>query len=144
MAADIYHFTVTIPAGTPASAPLVTNIAMPPRTVRRIDWKVPPGHMGTMSFLIAMGKVPVLPVSGQAVYVTADGKDGSWELTEYPDSGAWQAIGYNTGTYPHAVLLTFYTDLPSKPAELLPLLSPYDLMPAPDLSHAGPPVKTRR
>lgn len=144
MAEDTYHFTVTIAAGVSAANPAVTNISMPPRIVRQVDWKVPPGHMGTMSFLLAMGKVPVLPVYGQKVYVTADGKDGTWQLREYPDSGAWQVIGYNTGGYPHSVLLTFYTDLPVRPAELKPLLSPYELMPAPDLSRAGPPVKRRK
>lgn len=143
MAQDIQHFTATIPAGTPAVSPVTVNVAIPVRVVKQIDWKVPPGHMGTMSFLLAMGGAPVLPVSQQHVYITADGKDGSWVLDGYPDSGAWQVIGYNTGTFPHSVLLTFHCDLPERPSRLRTLLSPYELMPSPDLSKAGPPVRRR-
>ena len=143
MASTIQHFTATIPAGTPAINPVVIPVTIPVMVVRQVDWKVPPGHMGTMSFLLAMSKVPVLPVHGQQVYVTADGKDGTWLLDGYPDSGAWQVIGYNTGAYPHSVLLTFHCDLPVRPPALRSNLSPYDLMPSPDLSKAGPPVKGR-
>ena len=143
MSADIQHFTATIPAGTPAITPVTISVAIPVRTVSRIDWQTPPGHMGTMSFLLAMGGVPVLPVYGQFAYVTADGKDGSWNLSNYPDSGAWQVIGYNTGGFPHSVLLTFHCDLPVRPAQLRSLLSPYELSPSPDLSQAGPPVQRR-
>lgn len=142
MAQDIQHFTVTIPTGSTAANPAVIAVALPVRVVRSVDWKIPPGHMGTMSFLLAMSKVPVLPVYGQYTYITADGKDGTWHLENYPDSGAWQVIGYNTGNYAHSVLLTFHCDLPEKPSRLRQPLSPYDLMPAPDLSRAGPPPRS--
>lgn len=140
MSSDIQHFTVTIPAGTPAISPVTISVAIPVRTVRRIDWMTPPGHMGAMSFLLAMSGVPVLPVYGEFTYVTADGKDGTWTLDNYPDSGAWQVIAFNTGGFPHSVLLTFYCDFPAKPPALRTNLSPYDLSPSPDLSKAGPPV----
>lgn len=143
MSEDIRHFTATIPAGIPATMRVFLPLVMPPRTVSRIDWKVPPGPMGTMSFLIAMAGVPVLPAYGANTYITADGKDGTWELSSYPDSGAWQCVGFNTGAFPHSVLLTFYCDLPVKVPELSRILSPYDLSPAPDLSQAGPPIRGR-
>lgn len=144
MAEDIRHFTVTIPTGTTPAAPAVISIAMPVRTVSRVEWKVPPGPMGTMSFLLSMAGVPVLPVYGQKVYVTTDGKDGSWQVDSYPDSGAWQVTGYNSGTYPHSLLLTFWCQVPRRPAGLLPLIPAYELMPSPDLSRAGPPVEVKR
>lgn len=143
MAEDIQHFTVTIPAGTPAAHPATVNVAMPPRTVTQIDWKVPPGHMGTMSFLVAMGGVPVLPVAGSFTYVTADNKDGTWHLSKYPDSGSWQVIGYNTGAYAHSLLLTFYCNMPVKAPVLRTVLPPHSLDSAPDLSRAGPPIRKR-
>ena len=143
MSADIQHATATIPAGTPATAPVTVNVRIPVRTVSRIDWKVPPGSMGTMSFLLAMGGVPVLPVYGKFTFITVDSKDGTWTLSDYPDSGAWQVIGFNTGAFPHSVLLTFHCDLPVKPPQLRSLLSPYELSPSPDLSQAGPPVQRR-
>lgn len=143
MAEDIQHFTVIIPTGSTAKNPAKVNITMPPRTVSQIDWKVPPGHMGTMSFLVAMAGVPVLPVHGEFTYVTADNKDGSWQLSKYPDSGGWQVIGYNTGSYAHQVLLTFYCDLPAKTPQLRQNLPPHSLSSASDLSRAGPPVGRR-
>lgn len=143
MAEDTFHFTVTVPTGSSLAVPAVIGVSFPPRTVRQVDWKVPPGNMGTMSFLLAMGKVPVLPVYGQHVYVTADNKDGSWQLHNYPDSGAWQVVGYNTGGYPHSVLLTFYCDIPARPPQMSKVLSPYEIMPVTDLRLAGPPVARR-
>jgi hypothetical protein len=143
MAEDVYHFTVTIPTGSTAAAPAKVEIPLPVRVVDRIDWKVPPGPMGTMSFLISMGGVPVLPSHGQFAYVTTDGKDGFWELEDYPDSGGWEVTGYNTGGYSHTVLLTFSCHLPAplkKPAAA-PRPAAWQLMPSPDLSRAGRPLK---
>ena len=33
-------------------------------------------------------------------------------------SGAWQLIGYNTGTFPHTIEVRFLVDLPVDTAEL--------------------------
>lgn len=140
MAEDVQYFQVSCPAGTPKATPVFTDLGLPPRIVREIDWRVPNGAMGTMGFLLAMGKKPVLPVTSFS-YVVANDETGSWRPTNYPDSGAWQVVMYNTGTSPHAVYLTFHMDLPVKPAALQALIPAYELMPAPDLSQAGPPVK---
>lgn len=143
MAEDVRHFTVTCPAATPIAAPQTTGLAMPPRIVRRIDWRVPPGPMGTMGFLIAMGSVPVLPTAGVVLFVAVDDKDGYWELSSYPDSGSWQCLMYNTGANPHSVNLTFHTDLPARPVQLAPALAAWEIGPSGDLSRAGPPVAGR-
>lgn len=143
MAEDIRHFTVTIPTGSTAASPAVIPLVMPVRVVVKIDWKVPPGAMGTTSFLVAMSGVPVLPVYGSSTYITTDGKDGTWELDKYPDSGGWEVIGYNTGTYAHTVDLTFYTNVPAPRPARRTAITAAQLMPVPDLSHAGPPVRRR-
>lgn len=140
MAEDVRHFTVTFPAGSGSAAVSTFDVSFPPRVVRRIDWRVPHGAMGTMGFVLAMGGVPVLPVYGAFNWVIADGETAYWEPDSYADSGAWQCMGYNTGTNPHAVYLTFHCDLPSRQSGLAAMLPAYELMPAPDLSKAGPPV----
>lgn len=142
MAREIQEFQVTVPAGTPASAPVRTSIAIPVRIVRRIDWRVPRGPMGTLGFLLSMGGVPVLPVPA-GTYVIADGESGTWLVDDQPDSGAWQVTAYNTGAYPHSVYLTLYCDLTSPQAALTPMLAPWSLADAPDLSRRGPPVRRR-
>lgn len=142
MAEDIRHFTVTIPAGTPKLTPATVKIAMPPRTVHRIDWRVPTGSMGTFGWQVAMDGAQMFPTGGD-LYVVAHGQSGYWDVANTADSGAWQVIGYNTGVNPHSVYLVFHTDVPARPAVLTPLIPAYELSPAPDLSKAGPPVKRR-
>lgn len=140
VAREIQEFQVTVPAGTPASAPLLSSIATPIRVVTRIDWRVPRGPMGTLAFLIAMGGVPVLPLPA-GTYVVADGESGTWLVDGQPDSGAWQVKAYNTGAYPHSVYVTLYCDLTSPPDQLTPMLAPWSITDAPDLSRRGPPVR---
>lgn len=140
MAEDVQHFQVTCPAGTPKATPVLTKLGIPPRTVSRIDWRVPNGPMGTTGFLLSMGGVAVLPFPNQLTFVVANGETGVWELDDYPDSGAWECQMYNTGANAHSVYLTFHMDLPARSAELRALIPPHELSSAPDLSMAGPPV----
>lgn len=142
MAVEIRHFTATVPAGTAITSPVTVSIAMPPRIVTQIDWRVPNGPMGVFGWQIAMGGVQVFPTQGDT-WVLANDERGSWPVTDAPDSGAWQVIGYNTGVNPHSVYLAFHCELPAKivaAAAPIPLVS---LFSAPDLSKAGPPVPRR-
>lgn len=141
MAREIRHFTATIPANTPLASPVTVNIAMPVRTVSQIDWRVPNGPLGMMGWQLAMGGVRVLPDHDQ--FLVANGESGTWHVDDQPDSGAWQVIGYNTGAHAHAVYIAMHCDPPVRiiaPPAPLPALG---LMPAPDLSMAGPPVRRR-
>lgn len=139
MAREIQHFTATIPAGTPVASPVTVSLAMPPRIITRIDWRVPHGPMGVFAWQVAMGGLRVFP-SGGDTWVKANDEHGTWEVHGAPDSGAWQVIGYNTGANPHSVYLAFYADLPVKPVRLRPLIRASEFMPSPDLSRAGPPL----
>lgn len=143
MAEDIRHFTVTCPAGVLSTNATVFAITMPPRTVSRVDWRVPNGPLGLMGFLLAVKGGPVLPIAGSFTFVVANGESGFWELDNYPDSGDWQCQMYNTGVNPHSVYLTFHTSLPERG----PVLRvPHDFTAPPwtaDLSRAGPPVPGR-
>lgn len=142
MAEEIQHFTATIPASTPARTPFTVQIPTSVRTVTQIDWRVPKGPMGVLGWQVAMGGVRVFPL-GNDLWVLANGEHGSWPVTNAPDSGAWEVIGYNIGTNPHSVYLTFHCNpvvrAPQRPAPIPATL----LMPAGDLSKAGPPVRTR-
>lgn len=143
MAEDIRHFTVTCPAGVPLANPTVFPITMPPRTVSRIDWRVPNGPLGLMGFLLQVKGGIVLPVAGSSIFVVANQETGWWELDDYPDSGDWQCVMYNTGANPHSVYLTFHTDLPGR-APALRVPHDFTVPPwTPDLSQAGPPVPGR-
>lgn len=142
MAEEIQHFTAMIPAHTAQNAPVTIQCPIPVRTVTQIDWRVPKGPMGVMGWQVAMGGVRVFPL-GTTVYVLANGESGTWPVVNAPDSGAWEVIGYNTGTNAHSVYLTFHCNtVPRKVVHLAPIPAPL-LMPAGDLSQAGPPVPRR-
>jgi hypothetical protein len=143
MALEVQHFTATIPAGTLKTAPVTVNTEMPFRTVRQIDWRVPNGPMGVFGWQVAMGGIQVFP-SGGDTWVVSNDEHGTWLVTDAPDSGAWQVIGYNTGANPHSVYLAFHVDLPSRTAKAPAEISPFSLYPGPDLSSAGPPVRRKR
>lgn len=139
MPREVRHFTATIPASTPLTAPVTVPIAMPPRIVRSVYWRVPNGPMGVFGWQLAMGGVIVLPTAGD-LYVVANDEHDTWYPEGHPDSGAWQVIGYNTGTSPHSVYLAFSVDFPV-PARALRAPVDFTAPPfVPDLSKAGPPL----
>lgn len=142
MASEAREFIATIPAGTPIATPATVNITMPPRVVERIDWHIPRGALGVMGWRLTMGGVQVVPFPSTP-WVITDGRSGSWQVEDLPDSGAWQVTGYNTGANPHSVYLTFHVRLPARRHDLRPLLRAAELGPAPDLSKAGPPLRVQ-
>lgn len=132
MADEVRRFTATIPAGTPIAAPVTVDVSFPPRRVRTIDWRVPPGPTGVMGWRLSMGGVQVLPTRSDA-WVIEDDHAETFVVDGYPDSGAWQVIGYNTGVNPHSVYLTFHLDQVAIVAPARTLINPVALMPLPDI-----------
>ena len=106
-AEEQWNFPVTIAAGTPKANPLVFNTTLPTRKISRIHWMVPPGPSGQAGWQIRMNKVSVIPVNGSQ-WIIHDGDSTVSELDRLPDSGDWQVAGYNTGTFPHTIYVTFY------------------------------------
>lgn len=147
MATEIRRFALTIPAGTPITAPVTLPVVFPPRTVVQIDWEVPPGPSGLMGWSLTVGGQSVIPRNAGAFIVT-DGRKDSWPLENFPDQGQWQLTGYNTDIYPHTVYLDFLLIQNSAPsgtpaqlpnAALSSPLAPGQLpeIPLPDLTLAA-------
>lgn len=119
MAQEIRAFEVTIPAGTAKSAGWSQAISMPPRVVKRIDWRVPPGPRGNMGFAIGASGEAILPTN-EGAWIVADDDRDNWPLENQIDSGGWEVFGYNTGTYDHTVYLRFHVDpIPVKTSTIL-------------------------
>lgn len=140
---EVIHFEVTVPAGTPVAAPLVQVLTMPVRVITAIDWRVPAGAQGCLGFRIGARAIPVVPQPA-GTWVIAAGESGSFPLAGHHDSGDWSLIGYNTGTYPHTVYLTFHAELLERRPEERQVIPPWQLGPAPDLADLGPPVRRRK
>lgn len=124
MAQEVREYAVTVPAGTAAANPLVTDISFPDRTVTAVGWRVPPGPSGLMGWALTSAGAPVIPIQPGS-WIVADNQAAEWPLDGYLDSGNWQVTAYNEGTYDHTVYLTFQLDLPG--AATSPIASPAGL-----------------
>jgi hypothetical protein len=118
MAVEIHQFTVTIPKGTLPTTPAIFNLTMPSRVVEEVDVRVPPGPRGEVGWALGASGLAVLPFEPGA-FMVADGETVTWPLSEQIDSGAWQMIAYNTGSFNHKLYVTFKTRLPVNPAALV-------------------------
>mgnify|MGYP007071589036 CR=1 FL=1 len=115
MASEVRHFKVSTPAGTTSAAPLVSDLTMPARVVERVRFRVPPGPQGSLGFQLGSSRQQVLPWNAGEWFVLDD-EELTLDLDNQISSGAWQLISYNTGTYPHAVYVTFYLRPPQSRA----------------------------
>lgn len=127
MSREIREYQFTIPPGTPLAAPITQSIAFPPRVVDKIQFTVPPGPFGFMGFAIAAAGVPIIPYNPGGWIVTNDEK-AELDIDGYIDSGAWQAMGYNTGIYPHTVYLRFFLSLVTPTSNPIPQVISSDLL----------------
>lgn len=107
MATSVFRETATITAGTPKASPATVSIPIISGTVEIIRWRVPPGPRGNFGWQLAMSGVNVIPENAGS-YIVADDESDVITVSGLPDSGAWQVIGYNTGTNDHTVYLDFH------------------------------------
>lgn len=109
MARLVRTFAVTTPAGTLATAPLVTSLAMPARLVRALRIRVPPGPAGQLGLALVSGGQWMIP-ENRDTYLVMDNESVEWPLDGQLETGAWQLRSYNTGRWDHTVYLTFLLD----------------------------------
>lgn len=106
MASEVRSFINTIPAGTQALAPFVTDMIMPPRIVEALEITVPPGPRGLVGFAIGAAGQWIFPIQAGRWIVT-DNEEIHWPLEDQIDSGGWQFFGYNLGQFPHTIYVRF-------------------------------------
>lgn len=106
MATEIRVFDFTVPAGTPAAAPVELDVSFPPRVVQAIQVVVPPGPSGVVGWRILCSGVTVIPYLSADWVITA-AENITWPVEQYPNSGSWQVQGYNTGAQDHTVYFRF-------------------------------------
>ena len=110
MAREIQRFAVIIPAGTTKAAALAFNLAMPARVVEEVEIVVPPGPRGEVGFQLGSSGSQIIP-STPGQFVVTDDEIIHWPLEGQIDSGAWQMIAYNTGTFNHTIEVRFLVQL---------------------------------
>jgi hypothetical protein len=107
VAVTLFHsFPVTIPAGTPKAAPLVTLTRFEQNTVDRIEWVFPDGCNGQVGIQIGARAIPIIPNDKTQFFIRSGSAQGV-DVEGLHNTGDWSVIGYNTGVFPHTVDVTF-------------------------------------
>lgn len=118
MADEVRQFTISVPAGTLATAPATFLMTMPPREVEALQIIVPPGPSGLVGFAVLVGGVQVIPYLSDPWIITA-GENITWPLDRMPNSGSWAVRAYNTGTTAHSVYFRWLLRYVSSAARVL-------------------------
>ncbi len=132
----VQSFVPSIPAGTAIASPVTVPMNIPSRIVNKIRVRIPPGPSGQMGFQIGSSGQQIIPENTGA-FLVADDEIFEWDVTDFPQGGSYQLIGYNLGIYAHSVYVTFVLaplDQPSNP--------PATALPAAVLSSAPSVVVT--
>lgn len=108
MPTSVTELVATVPAGTFPPDFAIIELTIESANVDAVRWRVPPGPRGNLGWALAMGGVQVIPDDAGS-FIIADDEYDTWQIEGLPDSGAWQLIGYNTGTFDHSVYLGFFT-----------------------------------
>lgn len=111
MAVEVRKFTVTTPAGTLRTAPLVTALTFPVRKVTELRARVPSGPAGALGFQFWVKGGIAVPYD-PSQWIITDNETLSFPLDNFPTSGTWSMVSYNTGSYPHTVYVDFLVDVP--------------------------------
>lgn len=106
MSAELRAFTVTTPAGTPSSAPLLTPLTMPARIVTGVRIRIPRGPAGQLGLRLASAGTQVIPWNTGS-WLVADDEVYDEPLEGFISSGAWQLQSYNGGLWDHTVQVLF-------------------------------------
>lgn len=109
MAQRVFQFAATIPAGTPQSAPVTVPLAIDNWNLESIDLEVPPGPSGLMGFYVANNGVQWIPATPGA-WLVWDDVQQSWWMQDQPNASGWEVTGYNTGVYPHSVIVRMHVN----------------------------------
>lgn len=137
MATEIYANAATIPAGTPAGAPVTIDVSIPQMRTEVIEWHLPKGAAGLVGWRLTSGGAAVLP-KNLGAWIITQGEKGIWTVEGLHDSGKWEITGYNLGAFPHTVYVRFHAS-PIAPSTRWPSPAPlplYSLTSAADLTAA--------
>lgn len=106
MSDRIEWFTITVPAGTPKTAPVTFPCVFQQGYVTEVDVKVPPGPSGTVGFFVSAGGSQYIPRTPGS-FVMPDNDYILWPLSNAINSGSWAVVAYNTDIYPHTLQFGF-------------------------------------
>jgi hypothetical protein len=113
MAQDIFAFNCLFQPGGSAANLTTFNLRIPDRVVTQVEFVIADGNRGAVSFSLGMNGQPIIP-SNSGGFLTGNDETIKWDLAGYPDSGAWQLYGFNSGTFAHSIGVRLLTMLPQQ------------------------------
>lgn len=134
MAREFRAFACTIPKGTAKASPTTIGMDTSPRILLEAEFLVPPGPNGLVGFQLGMAGQQLIPYNAGA-FIVANDEVIRWPIEGAPTSGAWQLIGYNTGSFDHTIYVRLLLDIPGEDVITAPMTaSNADLSSPPDSS----------
>lgn len=94
---------LTVPAGTPASAPVSLTVPVQQGHVGRVQLTIPSGPNGLAGWALLLAGTVVIPYNGES-WVIGNDHTYEWVLDRDVNEGQLTINAYNTGTFQH----TFY------------------------------------
>jgi hypothetical protein len=124
----IWPLTVTVPAGTPPSAPLVVPWVTEDAVITEIEILIPSGPNGTTGIRIMKGDVQLLPW-GSGSWIIANDYNRTFPIGGYLPTKDLKVQAYNQGANPHSFYLRMSVSYASDAASAssAATLSPADL-----------------
>lgn len=95
-----------VPANTPSSAPITTDISVLDGLLQRVEVTVPDGHNGLTGIQILAAEAQLLPATF-GTYLVANDQTITVDTVGVIDTGSFQAKCFNGGVFNH----TFYVRL---------------------------------
>jgi len=116
-----YNTEVTCPAGTAATSPATASLAIPTYQMDLIRVRIPKGHKGFTGLQIGSLGQQIIPYTS-GTWIVGDDDLLEFQIVNTMQTGAWEAIMYNTGNFPHSWWITFGVEPIEPPAT--PALTP--------------------
>lgn len=109
----LYETTFTVPAGTPAAAPLVSPVVLEDAQLESVRIVIPPGHFGLTGLAVLWGGIQIVPF-GQGTSIVANDEIIDYAWDDEITANGLALSGFNTDVFPHSFYLRWViTDLPA-------------------------------
>lgn len=102
MAQRVEIKTITTPAGTLSSAPLVTTLSWREGYPVQVEFMIPPGPSGLLGIQLAHSGEVIIP-RDKTEFLVTDNEVVRWPLDGYPYNAKWTVRTYNTDVYDHTI-----------------------------------------
>lgn len=102
----VIPWTVTVPAGTPIAAPMLSPPELVPGRIEQVEIQIPPGHVGATGIRFTLAGQQILPWSNDIAWIIGDNLRAPFPL-DIEVANGFVVVAYNTGNYDHSFYLRF-------------------------------------